>query len=253
MRRAAASLSTLVCVIALALIARPACADSITLRIMLWGQQNQAQRRPDESPVARYQPDHGSGFILDRSVNPPLLRFEDSPEVWILQAQPGPRGDTIYRNDIGQPMLRATKLGGLTLFTDDNPDGEAAAYDGEAASLHVSGFMPPSILLQRVVQASLHSSRAAQRVIPFSTVDDATPETAALVADTATVTAEAIGRVARLANGRTTLTRVLKVLLAKGRRPDAHLQSGSLTVTYAPNSAAGLRPSSERILQVITH
>lgn len=247
----------LVCAFAIGVSGGSACAGPITLRIMLWGspQETEAPRRQEAPPIARYVPDQGEIFVLDRSTNPPLLRFEDSPEIWILQSQPGPRGDTIYRNDIGQPVLRATKLGGLTLFTADNPDGVAAAFDGEATSLRLPPFMSPGALLQRLVQASLRSGHAAQRSIYFGTADtpkdDATPETAALVAETAIVTAEAINRISRMSNGRTALTPVVKVLLARGRKPDAQLSSGALTVTYVPNGAAGEWPSSERILRTI--
>ena len=234
------------------LAAQPAAAGGVNLRSMLWGSHGEPPRHPDAPPVGRYQPDRGEGFVLDESGTPTLLKFEDSPEVWVLRAQPGPRGDTIYRNDMGEPVLRATKLGGLTLFTLDNPDGSAVAYDGEAGSLRPPAVMSASVLFQHMYQASVRSSHAAQRVIPFISVDDATPETAALIADSATVTAEAISRVAHLANGRTALSRVVKVLLAKGRRPDAQLGvGGALTVIYAPEAGVEGRPSSERIVHII--
>ncbi|MDR3509185.1 MAG: DUF4908 domain-containing protein [Caulobacteraceae bacterium] len=233
------------------LMGQPAEAASVTLRVMLWGPQAESPRRPDAPPVARYHPEHGDDFILDRSTPTPLLRFEDSQEVWVLQPQPGPRGDTIYRNDIGQPVLRATKLGGLTLFTVDNPDGAAAALGGEAGTLRPAPFMSPNLLFQRMYQASARASRAAQRVIPFLAIDDATPETATLLADTATVTAEAITKVSHQANGKIMLTRVVKVMLARGRKPDATLNQGALTVIYAPEVGMLGRPSSERIVRLI--
>lgn len=232
--------------------ADPAVAGGVNLHSMLFGGHGQPQQHPEAPPVGRYQPERGEGFVLDQSGTPTLLRFEGSPEVWVLRAQPGPRGDTIYRNDMGQPVLRATKLGGMTLFTLDNPDGSAVAYDGEAGSLRLPSIMSASVLFQHMYQASVRSSHAAQRVIPFISVDDATPETASLIADSATVTAEAITRVSRLANGHVTLTRVVKVLLAKGRKPDAQINSGgALTVFYTPEAGVEGRPSSERIFHII--
>ncbi len=234
------------------LCAEPAAAGGVSLRSLMFGPQDAGPRRMDTAPIGRYQPDRGEGFVLDQSSSITLLRFEDSPEVWVLRPQPGPRGDTIYRNDMGQPMLRATKLGGLTLFTFDNPDGSAVAYDGEAGSLRPPALMSPSVLFQRMYQASARSSRAAQKVIPFISVDDATPETASLIADTATVTAEAFNRVARLGNSKAALARIAKVLLARGRKADAQLNSsGALTVIYAPESGFEGRPSSERIVHII--
>ena len=248
----ARSLALLLPILLAALLASgPATAGGVDLGKMLWGPHGDAPRRPEAPPVARYQPDGGQGFILDQSVSPPLLRFEDSPEVWVLRAQPGPRGDTIFRNDVGQPVLRATKLGGLTLFTIDHPDGAAVAYGGEAVSLRPPNYLTPNALFQRMFQASARSSHAAQKVIPFISVDDATPETATLIADSATVTAEAITRVSRTLNGKIALSRVVKVLLAKGRKPDASMNAGALTVIYAPSAGVEGRPSSERIVQII--
>ncbi len=54
-----------------------------------------------------------------------------------------------------------------------------------------------------------------------------------LVADTATVTAEAFERMARDGD-RGLLARVNRVLLAEGHKPGASLKGGDLTVTYAP-------------------
>jgi len=260
MRRPAYPLLLLVCAFAAGNTppawAAPNTPKSIpnTLKSMLWSSphhQTEAPRRPEEPPVARYHPDGGRGFMLDRTSNPPLLRFEDSPEIWILQSEPGPRGDTIYRNDIGQPVLRATRLGGLTLFTIDAPQGAAAAFDGEANALHLPKYMGPHAMFELVIQASERSSHAAQRFIPFSTVGDATPDTAALVAESAIVTSEAIVKISHTPNGHTVLTLVSRVLLAKGGKADVQLSSGALTVTYSLEGG-GDWPSSERIVRTVT-
>ena len=79
-------------------------------------------------PVARYVIDEGGAFVIDnRDVRHPMLKFEDSPEVWVMSTSRGPRGDVLYKNDLGEPMLRATRLGGMTVFTDKRPGGSAAA------------------------------------------------------------------------------------------------------------------------------
>src|SRR5581483_4499808 len=87
--------------------------------------------------TARYQTDEGGVFILDRSRSKTLLKFENDPEIWVLQAAHGPRGDIIYRNDLGEEMLRATSLGGLTVFTVRRPEGSAAAFDGPTPPLRI--------------------------------------------------------------------------------------------------------------------
>ena len=80
--------------------------------------------------VARYHIDAGGAFILDQSAPRPLLKFDDSPEVWVLTASRGPRGDMIYTSDLGRPLLRTTRMGGVTVFTQERPDGSAAAPVG---------------------------------------------------------------------------------------------------------------------------
>ena len=73
---------------------------------------------------------------------------------------------------------------------------------------------------------------------------------AVLVADTATVTAEAFERMARDGD-RQMLARVTRVLLAEGRKPGASLKGADLTVTYAPDKGLSGRPSSKRIIKIV--
>src|ERR1700760_3682303 len=127
--------------------AQPAAAGP-TLREGLFG-----HRSDITAPlVGRYVSEDGEVFILDRTHVHPLLKFENSPEVWALQAQPAPRGDVIYKNDLGAPVLRATRLGGLTIFTDARPAGSAAALDGDSTPLRLPP-LGPQALLERLAQA----------------------------------------------------------------------------------------------------
>jgi hypothetical protein len=200
--------------------------------------------------VARYVSETGSAFVLDRAAPQPLLKFENSAEVWVLSPQPAPRGDVIYRNEMGEPVLRATRLGGMTLFTEDNPMGAAAALTGKASSIQPPAVISVNALFQRLGQASSRASRAAQRLIPFETVQDVRPETSVLVADSATITAEAFERMARKGD-RSLLGKIARVLLAEGDKPGAALKNGSLVITYAPGQGLSGRPSSKRIVKIV--
>ncbi|MGD6771262.1 DUF4908 domain-containing protein, partial [Staphylococcus arlettae] len=93
----------------------------------LFGSHGEDSRRSPPPPVARYMVGDSAGFILDRSSPTVLIKFDDSSEVWALEPQTVSRGDVIYRNDAGEAVLRATRLGGLTLFTPKLPGGAAAA------------------------------------------------------------------------------------------------------------------------------
>lgn len=224
--------------------------SGLSLRDSLFGNRGSETRKAPAPPVARYVSETGDGFILDRAAPQPLMKFDNSSEVWVLSPQPAPRGDTIYKNELGEPVLRSSKLGGMTLFTTERPGGDAAALMGKATSIQPPPFISVNALFQRLVQASARASRAAQHRIAFETVDDATPGTSVLVADTATVTAEAFERMARDGD-RNLLARVTRVLLAEGHKPGASLKGGDLTVTYAPGKGLSGRPSSKRIIKIV--
>ena len=222
----------------------PAFAGPASLRDVL---ELQDERRIPPPPVARYVAGEGATFILDRSGGTPLLKFEQSPEIWVLFPSAAPRGDVIYRNDVGAPVLRATKLGGLTLFTAQRPSGAPAAVAGEADGLRLGPALGPEGLLQRLAQASFRASRAAERLIPFE-ANDVTPGSESLYADAAMVVAEGISRLARQAYGRTALARLRKVRLGPGRQPAVSIQGGVMQILVAPKLAMAGRPSSGRII-----
>src|SRR5690606_35599225 len=76
-----------------------------------------AQGRRNVTPVARFDCQAGPAFVLDQSGPRVLLRFEGAAEIWVLRPRAGPRGDVFYRNDVNEPVLRSTRLGGVTLYT----------------------------------------------------------------------------------------------------------------------------------------
>jgi len=221
-------------------------SPSLTLREALMSNRPGPGSKADPPTIGRYQTDEGGQFVLDRSNPIPLLKFEDNPEIWVLQAAAGPRGDTIYRNDIGEPMLRATRFGGMTVFTQRRPDGSAAALEGTSSPLRIAP-LSPTVLFNRFYQASVRASRAAQHQVGFETREDATPGAAALLADAAMVASEALVGIAGRPNGRALLSRIDDVVIAQGPKPAATLQKGVLTVTIVPSDGVAGRPSSRRI------
>lgn len=232
--------------------ASPAAAQSKhSLRDALFGDRATAEaRKPAPPPVARYVSEGGGAFVLDRATPTALLKFENSSEVWVLSPHAGPRGDVIYKNELGEPVLRATKLGGMILFTPDRPAGAAAALMGRATTIQPPAFIKPSALFLRMAQAADRASRAARHQVSFETVQDARPETSVLVAESANVAAEAFERMAR--NGdRNLLNRIGRVLLAEGRKPGAAIKDDALIITYASGKGLAGRPSSERIIKVV--
>ncbi len=215
------------------------------LREGLFGGPQPDGRQAAGLPVARYVSEDGDVFILDRSQARPLLKFENSGEVWVLQAQPAPRGDVIYKNELGEPVLRATRLGGLTVFTDHRPDGEAAALAGAGAPLRLM-LLGPQALFERLAQASFRASHAARHAILFDA--EANPNSSALIADAAMVASLAVVRCADKPEAQSFVSRLRRVFLIEGRKAGAQFAQGTLKITVAPKQGLAGRPSSDRIL-----
>lgn len=202
--------------------------------------------KPTGPATAKYQTDEGGVFILDRSGAKTLLKFGDDPEIWVLQSARGPHGDTIYRNDLGQEMLRVTSLGGLTVFTDRRPEGSAAAFDGASPPLKI-GIVSAGALERQFYEASVHASRLGRHIIGFETGKDAEAATIGAIADAGQVASGAIADVAQRPNGRLILSRIDDVVITEGGGPNAVLKKNVLTVTIQPKNGVSGRPSSRRI------
>ena len=222
----------------------PALAAAPSLSDALHGRED--SRRAATPPVARYVSETGSSFVVDRSASSRLLlKFENSPEVWVLEGHAAPRGDTIYKNDQGEAVLRATRLGGMTVFTDQAPAGAAAALVGETSPLKLMRIGPAE-LIQHIRIASIRAGRAAQRQINIEF--DANSESAPLIADAATAFSEAIIRIAARDDARKILSRFGQISIAAAKKPSVKLTDKRvLEIRVTPSTGLAGRPSSERI------
>ncbi|MBS0360208.1 MAG: DUF4908 domain-containing protein [Proteobacteria bacterium] len=233
----------------LAVAAPPAQAGPLDkLRHGLLGRPNDG-RQASGPTVGRYVSEDGDVFTLDRTQAQPLLKFENSGEVWVLKSQPAPRGDTIFKNEVGEPLLRATRLGGMTIFTDHRPEGEAAAFLGPASPLHVT-VLSPQALSVKLLQASIHVGRVLHHTVVFE-AEDISPASSGLVADAALVTTLAVERSVEKPEAQGFLNRLKRVFMIEGHKPAAQFdQTGTLTITVAPDQGLAGRPSSDRIIRI---
>ena len=223
-----------------------------TLRDALFGGRHADDARRLTVPtIARFASDDGDRFVLDRSQALPLLRFDDQREIWVLAPSRAARGDMIYKNDAGRPVLRATQTGGLTLFTLERPAGTAAALEGRAPPVRlIIGPMAPNALLQRLAQASARASRAAQKLITFD-AEDVTPESSYLYADTAAIAADAFVQVARRPDSKAVMSTLGRVRLIEGRKVEVRQKGPDLQITIVIDDGLAGRPSSERIVKAL--
>lgn len=224
----------------------PACAEPLLHNL----QPHAESRGAANPPVARYVTSVGRrSFIFDRLAVAPdaLFRFDDDPEVWVLEPSPAP-GGTIYRNDAGDRVLRVTSLGGLTLYI-GRPEGDPASILGDAEQLLLPPVIPDRIMLQRSVQASDRTSRVAQHPVTFE-APFYTPATSPVFSDAITITADALVTLGKRKEAKAFLSKLDKVQFIVGARPDVGFSGSVLTITLTPGKGFAGRPSSNRIMKV---
>ena len=213
-----------------------------------FGQSPQDDRNAPAAPVARYVSDQGQTFVLDRTSSTLLLKFDDSPEILALSPTPAARGDTIYRDDLGDPVLRVTRLGGLTVFVPGRPAGAPVAFEGQAPGFRLQP-MTAGALLQRLAQASSRASHAAKHLIIFD-AQDVTAGSEAVFADAAFVASQALVRLSGRRDGVSTVARFARVLFTPGPKGSVAVGKGLLSITVNPAEGVAGRPSSARIIAV---
>jgi hypothetical protein len=221
----------------------PSAADTLKERLEA---QIGLRSRPVFAPSGRFQADGGDVFVLDRTGPKALLKFQNRDEVWLLEGHPAPRGDTVFKNDVGETMLRASKLGGLTLFSRQAPGGQAVMLTGPAEPLSARRALSFVALFRALVASGHRATRAAQHPMTVTLVDTATAETAGPVADAAVVVAEAFESLDR-SGRRDLLARWRRVNLTLGDKADVKVDGEILVIALNPKKGVAGRPSSARI------
>lgn len=245
LKAVAAACGLAVCLTASA-AASPARAEGLnTLGTVLRGTPSQ---RPAPL-VGRYVTERGPGFVLDRSnTAAPLLKYENSDEIWVLQARPAGRGDMVFVNDAGDVVLRSTRLGGLIMFTEDRPQGMPVALRGDARPIPTDVVMTPQAFVRRLRDAGERISDVAPgfKKITFNSDDSAAP----LLAEAAMLTAQAVQNAVKRKKVATVNT-LERLVLRDGPAPAVLFDHGVLTVTVTPGLGVAGRPSSERIAKAL--
>jgi len=225
----------------------PATADSLKDR--LEGRLG-LRSKPVAAPSTRYQAEGGEIFVLDRTQSKALLKFQGRDEIWLLERHAAPRGDTLFKNDVGETVLRASKLGGLTLFTRQAPNGQAVTATGPADPLSIRRVMSFGVLFRNLVVAGHRATRAAQHALTVTFLDEATADSSGAIADAAIVVAEAFEALDR-AGRRDQLARWRKVYLTLGDKADVKADGEVLVIVLNPKKGFAGRPSSARIARTL--
>jgi len=231
-----------------------------SLREAMFGKHTDDGRDNTHAPVvAHFVSARGEGFVLDETqASAPLLRFDGDDEVFQLTAKPGANGDVIFRNDVGEPVLKATRLGGMILFSGVHADvGDPAAVTGQASAF-TPDHLNPAVLWLHMAKSALRVTQACDHRIDFNADKDnldkgISDETIInLFAESVSVTTDALIQVAAQAERRHSLDKLHEVHLIEGRPPGARIENGVLIVKLDPSRGTwGGHPSSRRIMNVV--
>ena len=196
-------------------------------------------------PTGRYVAESGEAFILDRSGQRPLLRFDRREETWVLRATAAPRGDVIYRNDAGDQLLRVTPGGGMTVYTTRAPGGSPASLSGPGESL-TPPSLGPAQMFQLMTRRSAMLSQSLGRLIEINVDTDAAAES--LTVEALILSTDAALRIARSPTARASLERLRSITIVDGPRASVTYARGDLRIVVSPVQGVAGRPSSARVI-----
>ena len=187
-----------------------------------------------------------SGFSLQPYGDKFLLRFDDSPETFVLGVDRVALGGRELKYDTGATAIRISVWGGMTLYTDRAPGGLPATRVGDAATpLHHP--VSEADLAQALRDEMAHLSYA-QKINLHFTAPVSDPAARGEAFDALLNTNAAIERVGASAAGHAALARrVENVRLTQGTAPAVSLAGRTVTVRFVPGKGPLGRLSSHAI------
>lgn len=195
------------------------------------------------------------GFAIDQAGPDYLLRFDDSPEIFVLHPDKASLGGRILKYDSGETALQVSGWGGVTLYTDANPGGLPAMRVGD------STVPPPQTASVADVENAAqddaqHLAYSGRLDVAFSADWNALAENASmcpLALDAMDNVARGLDRFGKTAKGHDVLTRrVRTVTLAVAGAPTVALSGKTLVVTFDPSRGFAGRDSSRAIARALS-
>lgn len=192
----------------------------------------------------------GEGFILDLSGREPRLRFEQSPEILVPQAEPIPRNQVRYTVAFGGPVIRVSGTGGATLFFEQGSKGEPYGPTVPAEQLTPRAWTRAEAeALAQQVRETL-SNRLGLPLTLTVGWDSVEPSGTSprVVAEAVQNLEIALTRMAAdpLAYGALT-TSLTSAVVTRGDEASLALEKGALVLTFQPAEGYSGRPSSYEI------
>jgi hypothetical protein len=196
------------------------------------------------------------GFEIVNAGGNYLLRFRGAPEVFVLYADHGSLGGRILKYDSGETAVNIAGWGGMTLYTDQMPQGLPAVRTGDALTPQ-----PPSVSTQEIqAAAGDEAERLAyvrrinvQFAADWNALGD-NPLARAFAFDTMENTARGIERFTGGGAQREIFAkRVSGVMVVQGSRPTLGLSGRTLMVSFNPGAGFEGRASSRAIARALAN
>ncbi|MGF1462282.1 MAG: DUF4908 domain-containing protein [Maricaulaceae bacterium] len=204
---------------------------------------------PAREAAAYVSEDGRLSLVLDWSGAQPLLRIGGSREVFALKPVPGPRGDTVFKSDAGQNILRASALGGLTLFPDRPEAAAPLERRGPATRLSYAVLhqTPPSTQIAQALDAM---RRSLGRPLTFDR-PASEPHTESFFADIAVIAELGLIQSERWDAAAAARARLTGIVVVRADSPRAYVRDDRLILAVDPAAGFAGRPSSTAIVQAL--
>ena len=218
----------------------------------------QSERLPllDPAPLPRdgvYRAGDNLEFSLDHSGQWVRLRFSGSDEIFYLSAEAAPLGVRVMKYDTGEPALRVTGWGGVTLYTPQDKTGIPVEYEDAAGKLD-----PPTVAPGDAKRFAAGLAREVDArtdfAIGFAADWDELARSDTLRGLACEAMRNASYALEQSANGRArnTISDGLHVVrVVSGNRASAAVRRGVLTITIAPALGPAARPSSLEVSRTL--
>jgi hypothetical protein len=188
-------------------------------------------------------------FSLDRYQNAFLMRFAGQPEIFVLYGDYGSMGARVLQYDSGAIAIQIMGWGGMTVYTDDHPEGVPTSRVGDSTTPVLSAVSQAQIQNAADDDAG-HLTNTRGLKLAFQTDANAVADNAvrALALDTMENAARGIDRftgnpAARNAFGQ----RISTVRIAIADKPYIKIADRVLVVTFNPRTGYFGRASSRAI------
>jgi len=183
-----------------------------------------------------------------------LLRFRGSPEVFVLYADHGSLGGRILKYDSGETAMNVAGWGGMTLYTDQSPQGLPAVRTGDALPPQ-----PPGVSTSEMQTAANDEAERLAYIrrinVQFTADWNGLGENAsarAFAFDAMENTARGIERFSGGGEHREAFAKhVSQVMIVLGSRPTLGLNGRTLVVSFNPGMGFAGRASSRAIARAL--